>query len=136
MSIIGIYSYNFVRNVNYIGRLSQTNTSVSRTAYYELSDSKTVEVRFGDSSMMIVDCYKLDRNERLETLHYAYGSLEQLALTTNRTFQSMEGELAAHAYLYDFGIEKASTRDADLDYAGDPRWYVRLLSAMFQILGV
>ena len=48
----------------------------------------------------------------------------------------MEGELAAHAYLYDFGIEKASTRDADLDYAGDPRWYVRLLSAMFQILGV
>ncbi len=136
MSLISIYSYNFIRNVNYIGRLDQIEPVISKAACYKLSNSKTVEVRFGEDSMKIVDCYRLDREERLETLHYAYQTLGKLGLETKRTVQSMEGELACHAYLYDFGIEKASTCDADLDYSEDPRWYVRFFSAMFQILGV
>lgn len=86
--------------------------------------------------MKIVDCYRLNRSERLETLHHAYSSLDVLGITTKRTIHSMEGELAAHAYLYDWGIEKASTKDADLDYMKDPRWHVRFVSAMLQILGV
>lgn len=48
----------------------------------------------------------------------------------------MEAELALHSYSYVYGIKKASTRDADLEYIEDSRWYVRFLSAVFQIIGV
>ena len=134
--IVSVYFFNFIRNINYISVISNDDVHTSETTTYIVGYSKEMEVRFGLDSMKIVDCYRLDRNERLETLHYAYSSLDGLGIKAKRTIHSMEGELAAHAYLYVWGIEKASTRDADLDYAEDPRWYVRFLSAMLQILGV
>lgn len=134
--IISVYSFNFIRNGNYISGLDYEEQEASRNVIYTVGCSKEVEVIFGQDSMRIVDCYRLDRTERLETLHHAYSSLDDLGIMTKRTIHSMEGELAAHAYLYDWGIEKASTRDADLDYAEDPRWYVSFLSAILQIWGV
>ena len=134
--IISVYSFNFIKNANYISELTYENIETSENATYIVGNSKEVEVRFGEDSMKIVDCYRLNRSERLEILRYAYSSLDDLGIMMKRTIHSMEGELAAHAYLYDWGIEKASTRDADLDYAEDPRWYVRFVSAMLQILGV
>ena len=134
--IVSVYSFNYTKNSNYISGLAHEKTPVSKTITYELGTTKLVEVIFGEDSMKIVDCYRLDRSERLEILHHAYSSLDELGITTKRTIHSLEGELAAHAYLYDWGIEKASTRDADLDYWEDPRWYVRFVSAMLQILGV
>ena len=134
--IVSVYSFNFIRNINYISVIDNDDVQTSETSTYIVGCSKEVEVRFGLDSMKIVDCYRLDRNERFETLHYAYSSLDGLGIKAKRTIHSMEGELAAHAYLYDWGIEKASTKDADLDYLEDPRWYVRFVSAMLQILGV
>ena len=134
--ILSVYAFNFIKNSNYISGLANERQETSRNVTYMVGDSKEVEVVFGEDSMKIVDCYRLDRNERLETLHHAYSSLDGFGIMTKRTLHSMEGELAAHAYLYDWGIEKASTRDADLDYAEDPRWYVRFVSATLQILGV
>ena len=134
--IVSVYSFNFTKNSNYISGLTHEENQVSKTITYEVGTTKLVDVRFGEDSMKIVDCYRLDRSERLETLHHAYSSLDGLGIKPKRTIHSMEGELAAHAYFYDWGIEKASTRDADLDYAEDPRWYVRFVSAMLQILGV
>lgn len=134
--IVSVYCFNFMRNSNYISGLSYESLEASRNVTYMVGDSKEVEVLFGDGSMKIVGCYRLGREERLETLRYAYSSLDGLGIKAKRTIHSMEGELAAHAYLYGWGIEKASTEDADLDYAEDPRWYVRFLSAMLQILGV
>ena len=48
----------------------------------------------------------------------------------------MEAELALHSYSYVYGIKKASTRDADLEYDKDSRWYVMFLTSLLQVLGV
>lgn len=83
--------------------------------------------------LKIKDCYKLDREARLELLSLIYSDARD---RFDRTIMNMEGELAAHCYLYRLGIKKASTVDADLEYKCDGRWYVRLVSALLQILGV
>lgn len=98
-----------------------------------MSGGLTAEVVYYQDSLRIKDCYKLDREGRLELLSMIYSDARE---RFDRTIMSMEGELAAHCYLYRLGIEKASTVDADLEYGCDDRWYVRLASALLQILGV
>ena len=98
-----------------------------------MSGGLRAEVVYYQDSLKIKDCYKLDRKARLELLSMIYSDTRD---RFDRTIMSMEGELAAHCYLYHFGIEKASTVEADLECVCGDRWYVRFVSALFQILGV
>lgn len=106
---------------------------IGKTETYQVSDGKNVEVIYYSESLKIKDCYRLDREERWELLSQIYSDAGK---SFDRTIMNAEGELAAHCYLYRLGIKKASTVDADLEYKYDGRWYVRLVSALLQILGV
>lgn len=130
-----VYSYNFIRNANYIGGITNISQDETNIVSYRLSDDKEIEVEYHVDYLTIKDCYKLNKDERLELLSYIYCS-NQIKNKSTRSIQSMEGELALHVYLYDLGIEKASTKDADLEFGYDNRWYVRLFSSVLQILGV
>ena len=131
--IAGVYFYNYARNVNCICMFIRAPHEVGKRETYQMSGGLTAEVVYYQDSLKIKDCYKLDREARLELLSMIYSDARD---RFDRTIMSMEGELAAHCYLYHFGIEKASTVDADLEYKSDDRWYVRLASALLQILGV
>lgn len=106
---------------------------IGKSETYQVSNGKNVEVIYFSESLKIKDCYKLSREERWKLLTQIYSDAGK---SFDRTIMNVEGELAAHCYLYHFGIEKASTVDADLEYKSDDRWYVRLVSAILQILGV
>lgn len=121
--------------MNYIGGIVNISQDETKIVCYRLSDDKEIVVEYHDDYLSIRDCYKLNKNERMELLSYVYHS-NHIKNESTRSIQSMEGELALHVYLNDLGIEKASTNDADLEYGYDNRWYVRLFSSMLQILGV
>ncbi len=57
-------------------------------------------------------------------------------MTLDRSINNLEAELKLHAVLYELGVSKESTRDADLEYREDNRWYVRSATMFFQILGI
>lgn len=133
--VVAVYAFNFARNTNYLGGIDVDGITMAETTTYTLRTGKEVEVEFNRDSLKIKDCYLLGRQERLELLAYIKTN-EIVEEKCRRTIGNLEGELVAHAYLYDLGIKKASTVDADLEYIEDPRWYVRFLTGMFQLLGV
>ena len=133
ISLVSIYSYNYARNVSYVGKFIREPYEIGKCETYQLSNGETTEVIYYPESMKIKDCYKLDRKMRWELLSLIYSDAEN---KFDRTIMNAEGELAAHCYLYRMGIKKASTVDADLEYKFDDRWYVRLAGALLQILGV
>ena len=45
-------------------------------------------------------------------------------------------EISLHSYLYKLGVEESSTKDADLEFNEDSRWYVRTGTILFQIFGI
>ena len=133
ISLVSIYSYNYTRNVNRVRAFMREPYEIGKSETYQVSNGKNVEVIYYSESLKIKDCYKLDREERWELLTKIYSDAGE---NFDRTIMNAEGELAAHCYLYRLGIKKASTVDADLEYKCDDRWYVRLASALLQILGV
>lgn len=132
-SLASIYSYNYVRNVNCVRAFMREPCEIGKTETYQVSNGRNVEVIYYSESLKVKDCYRLDREGRWELLSQIYSDAGK---SFDRTIMNAEGELAAHCYLYRLGIKKASTADADLEYKCDDRWYVRLASALLQILGV
>lgn len=90
-------------------------------------------VVYGAEAVRVEDCYRLNKGERLELMAYVYPKLKD---KTDRSLYSLEGELAFHVYCYQYGIRKASAKDADLDYGKEKRWHVAFASSILQMLGV
>ena len=53
-----------------------------------------------------------------------------------RTINNFVAEISLHSYLYKLGIAETSTKDADLEFVEDSRWYVRTGTLLFQIFGI
>lgn len=102
---------------------------------YYLSSNKEVTVIYGDDSIKVMDCHLLDKEERRELIANIYANNKDKS-TLIRSVNNALAELTLHSYLYRIGIEKASTKDADLDYIKDNRWYVTFFTSIIQILGV
>lgn len=92
-------------------------------------------VIYGNDSLKVMDCHLLDKEERRELMTNIYANDKDKG-TMKRSMNNALAELTLHSYLYRLGIEKASTKDADLDYIKDNRWYVTFFTSIIQILGV
>lgn len=117
------------------------NNSISKSGCfdivsYEFADGKNVELVFDDDSVTIIDSYKLNYEERLETITIIKKHLKQNGIRDLRTIQNYEGELYFHSLSYRLGICKGSSKDADLEYESDCRIQVRVFTIIMQILGL
>ena len=51
-----------------------------------------------------------------------------------RDIGKLEGEWYIHNVCYNLGIERGSTKDADLDFVQDARWYVNFATDVASLL--
>lgn len=103
---------------------------------YKLSSGKETNIIFGTDTVKIVDSYRLNRKERIEVLCFISHCLKQKNIDCSRTIQNLEGEVITHNLLYEIGYKTESTKDTDLDYTKDKRWYVNTATIIMQILGI
>ena len=89
---------------------------------------------FGGTSVKIVDSYAADREDCLDIIS-ALRMLDTQDKFT-RDNSDLMGELRLHKILYSLGIARKSTRDCDLDYTSDKRWYVETTSKLIGWMGV
>ena len=97
---------------------------------------KNIDIYISNDSVKITNCYLLNREERFMILSIIKSHLIKNGMTLDRSINNLEAELKLHAVLYELGVSKESTRDADLEYREDNRWYVRSVTMFFQILGI
>lgn len=86
--------------------------------------------------MKIKDCQTLSKEEQVEVVSFIINYLESKDIYYDRTVNNFVAELSLHSYLYKLGIAKSSTKDADLEFVEDSRWYVRTGTLFFQIFGI
>ena len=84
----------------------------------------------------MVDCYKLSKEEQVQVISFVIDYLETNGIYYDRTLNNFVAELSLHSYLYKLGIKESSTKDADLEFTEDSRWYVRTGTLLFQIFGI
>jgi hypothetical protein len=95
---------------------------------------KRVDILFGEENATVVDCFLLSRKERLYVVSYIQGRWGEQG-KHGRSSQSLEGELALHSFAYRLGIDRGSSKDADLGVHEDERWYVKELSGLIEFMG-
>lgn len=86
--------------------------------------------------MKIKDCQSLSKEEQVEVVTFIVDYLESNDIYYDRTINNFVAELSLHSNLYKLGIAKDSTKDADLEFIEDSRWYVRTGTLLFQIFGI
>lgn len=78
----------------------------------------------------IIDSYKLNRTGISETISYLLTYCKNKGYTVSRTNSALCGEVFLHNTLYKVGYKRGSTKDCDLDFIADRRWYVNLASIL------
>ena len=94
----------------------------SSTVVYTASTGTKMEIIFGSKSVKIKDSYRINKADLKRN-------------GTQPEFTMLSGEWSAHNFIYFCGLCRDRTRDADLDYSGDKRWYVRWAAAVSGFLG-
>lgn len=127
-------------NVGLISMVSErdfSNYDISKADItYKHTTGKEVKIIFGEESVQVVDSYTLNRKERLDVLCFIRYCLKEKEIDCNRTVQNMEGEMITHNFLCKLGYKPISTKDTDLDYLKDKRWYVNTATVIMQFLGL
>ena len=127
LNLLIIICVNFITITKYVYEFKDT---LVEEDYYK-SFSANTEININKDSVSIKNCYKLNRKERIELM-----SNIKKQIVSDRTINNLEAELALHSTLYKIGLFKSRTKDAELEFEEDKRWYVRVGTIIFQILGV
>lgn len=123
--------------INTVNEREFVNYDISKADItYKHTTGKEVKIIFGEESVQVVDSYTLNRKERLDVLCFIRYCLKEKEIDCNRTIQNMEGEMITHNFLYKLGYKPRNTKDTDLDYVKDKRWYVNVATVIMQILGL
>lgn len=91
---------------------------------------------FSSDSVKVKDCHKLSKVEQIEVVSFIVDYLKRNNIYYERTINNFLAELSLHEKLYKLGVEKERTIDSDLEFIEDSRWYVRVTTIIFQILGI
>ena len=94
-----------------------------------LTNGGVVRMQFGDSAVKVYDAHR-HKSAVYEIAAFicAYGKGK--GYTVSRKRKEIVGELKLHNLLYMIGYKRGRTKDADVDYTADSRWYVNLASAV------
>ena len=103
------------------------------TVDLDLGDDVRVELRFGENSVQIKDAYRVSTiKDQTQVILFIRQYLSKQNQPLMRTVTDCVGVYRLHYRLYRWGYEEERTKDVDLEYEGDSRWYVNVCS---QVLG-
>lgn len=133
--LILVSLFNFTFNAFYTYEFQDKNYNyVTENAFCESLKEKNVDIYISNDSVRVTNCHLLTRIERLRVLSYIKNYLVKNKIY--RSINNLEAELKLHAVLYELNIYSDRTKDADLEFDEDSRWYVRTVTILFQILGI
>ena len=120
--IISFSTTFFVRNRILINNLNE---------YYNLDN--VVEIY--ESKAVVKNCYTLSRDDIYKVAIYINSKWKDLNIH-NRSVESIVSEIELHKVLYNLGMFKSHTVDADIESTKDERLIVRISYNIIQILGI
>lgn len=109
---------------------------VSDETFSQKVNDKDVIIVFSSDSVKIKDCQSLSKEEQVEVVSFIIYYLRSNDIYYDRTINNFVAEISLHSYLYKLGIAESSTKDADLEFIEDSRWYVRTGTLLFQMFGI
>lgn len=102
-----------------------------------LSSGIEVELRFGENSVSIKDAYRVSTTEdQTQVILFIQSYLQEDGKNLSRTVTDCLGEYRLHCKLYEQGYKRERTKDVDLEYDEDPRWYVSVCSRLLGWSGI
>ena len=93
-----------------------------------LSSGKEVKIRFGESAAWVADSHLYTKEEIYEILSFVRGYAATQGYEISRDNTELVGEFRLHQFLYEIGYKEEQTKDLDLEYKADSRWYVNVAS--------
>lgn len=106
------------------------------TVDLDLGDDVRVELRFGENSVQIKDAYRVSTiKDQTQVILFIRQYLSKQNQPLTRTVTDCVGEYRLHYRLYRWGYEEERTKDVDLEYEGDSRWYVNVCSRVLGFVG-
>ena len=103
----------------------------------DLGDETNVELRFGKSCVKIVDAYRVSTlKDQAQVILFIQDYLHNQDKSLSRKITDCVGEYRLHCKLYQCGYEVARTKDVDLEYERDMRWYVNVCSRLLGFTGL
>lgn len=120
------------------------NSTNREFSYYEqdneielaLDNNEKVKLKFGNNAVKVIDSSKISKENSLYIISFISSYAEQNGIELSRTNVNLMGEYRLHTYLYKVGYKVNQTKDADLEYTQDDRWYVRFVSEIIGWLGI
>ena len=95
------------------------------------SESSKCRIEFNESAAKITNSYKVTSRYDRQKISEIIGRTG----LTNREYDNMSAEWLGHNICYTLHIKRQSTKDVDIDYDGDERFYVRAGAKALEILG-
>ena len=112
--------------------VSSTNMLV-----YKLSGGQIVSMTVYNKKIVIKDSYLLTKAETKELVEFITWFINtRTAYKLTQPEKYLYGEIRLHKLLYLLHYKRNRTKDCDLDYEGDRRWYVNLLSKIIGTLSL
>lgn len=121
--IISFSTTFFIRNRILINSLNE----------YQYDLDNVVEIY--ESKAVVKDCYTLSRDDIYKVSIYINSKWKDLNIH-NRSIDSIVSEIELHKLLYNLGMFKSHTIDADIEVTKDERLIVRISYKIIQILGI
>lgn len=125
------------QNVRYINSIQSdwqgTNIEEAVTELH-LPSGNTIHLRYSNIGVKVIQSDLC--NDRLDCFYTVLTIRNESETDFQQSTTDLYGELRLHQILYRIGYRVDATADADLEYAGDRRWYVRAASKVLGWLGV
>ena len=103
----------------------------------ELKNGENLELYFGTESVKVKDADKVSGlQEQTKVILFIQEYLLKQDKRLSRKTTQYVGEYRLHYFLYKLGYKRAQTKDADLEYEQDSRWYVNAVSRWVGWLGI
>ncbi len=138
--ILVFYLTNHLQNLIFASIFSknqyQNYYEIDNTIYYQIKPHYLVEIVFYPKKVQVTDCYQLNKKERYEISSFINYYLTKERVFLNRSVNNLRSELTFHAIAYQLKIHEKQAIHADLEYAGDQRWYIRIICKLFEIFGL
>lgn len=102
-----------------------------------LSSGKRVSFALRDNVAIVYDSFQCDTKEDCIKVVLAIKEVaKKKELLISRANSDLIGELRLHNFLYKLGYRTNHTKNADLEYIKDHRWYVNAASRLIGWMGI
>lgn len=135
IAFIGTYENN--RLINSVNQNFDYTEDTAGVVSLKVTEGNTMTLRFGKDSVKVIDSGKtVSRKTCIIVISFIRYYANEHTITITQSNIELIGEYRLHTYLYRIGYRTKQTKDADIEYNGDPRWYVRAASKTFGWFGI